>query len=124
MLGLTSNKYVFLILVNVFFLFMGMIMDPGASILILAPIFLPIALTFGIQPLHFAIVMLVNLNLGLITPPVGTCLYVEAPIAKISLERFAKAVLPFVGVEVIALMIMTFVPELILFLPRMLGIFY
>jgi tripartite ATP-independent transporter DctM subunit len=124
MLGLTSNKYVFLLLLNLFLLFMGMIMDPGASVLILAPIFLPIALTLGIQPLHFAIVMLVNLNLGLITPPVGTCLYVAAPIAKISLERLSKAVLPFVLMEIVALMIMTFVPEVILFLPRLLGYIY
>lgn len=124
MLGLTSNKYVFLLLLNLFLLFMGMIMDPGASVLILAPIFLPIALTLGIQPLHFAIVMLVNLNLGLITPPVGTCLYVAAPIAKISLERLSKAVMPFVLMEIVALMIMTFVPEVILFLPRLLGYIY
>lgn len=124
MLGLTSNKYVFLLLLNLFLLFMGMIMDPGASVLILAPIFLPIALNLGIQPLHFAIVMLVNLNLGLITPPVGTCLYVAAPIAKISLERLSKAVLPFVLMEIVALMIMTFVPEVILFLPRLLGYIY
>ena len=124
MLGLTSNKFVFLLLLNVFLLFMGMIMDPGASVLILAPIFLPIALTLGIQPLHFAIVMLVNLNLGLITPPVGTCLYVAAPIAKISLEKLSKAVLPFVFMEIVALLIMTFVPEVILFLPRLLGYIY
>lgn len=124
MLGLTSNKYVFLLLLNLFLLFMGMIMDPGASVLILAPIFLPIALTLGIQPLHFAIVMLVNLNLGLITPPVGTCLYVAAPIAKISLERLSKATLPFVLMEIVALMIMTYVPEVILFLPRLLGYIY
>ena len=124
LLGLTSNKYVFLLLLNLFLLFMGMIMDPGASVLILAPIFLPIALALGIQPLHFAIVMLVNLNLGLITPPVGTCLYVAAPIAKISIERLSKAVLPFVLMEIIALMIMTFVPEVILFLPRLLGYIY
>lgn len=124
MLGLTSNKYVFLLLLNLFLLFMGMIMDPGASVLILAPIFLPIALNLGIQPLHFAIVMLVNLNLGLITPPVGTCLYVAAPIAKISLERLSKAALPFVLMEIVALMIMTFVPEVILFLPRLLGYIY
>lgn len=90
MLNLTSNKIIFLLMVNVFLLFMGMIMDPGASVLILAPIFLPIALTYGIQPLHFAIVMLVNLNFGLITPPVGTCLYAAAPIAKLSIEKISK----------------------------------
>ncbi|MXI87542.1 TRAP transporter large permease [Sphaerochaeta halotolerans] len=124
MLNLTSNKIVFLLMVNVFLLFMGMIMDPGASVLILAPIFLPIALTYGIQPLHFAIVMLVNLNLGLITPPVGTCLYAAAPIAKLSIEKISKAVLPFIGVELIALMFLTYVPELTLIVPRLLGYIY
>nr|WP_321305560.1 TRAP transporter large permease [uncultured Sphaerochaeta sp.] len=124
MLNLTSNKIVFLLMVNVFLLFMGMIMDPGASVLILAPIFLPIALTYGIQPLHFAIVMLVNLNFGLITPPVGTCLYAAAPIAKLSIEKISKAVLPFIGVELIALMFLTYIPELTLIVPRLLGYIY
>ncbi len=124
MLNLTSNKIIFLLMVNVFLLFMGMIMDPGASVLILAPIFLPIALTYGIQPLHFAIVMLVNLNFGLITPPVGTCLYAAAPIAKLSIEKISKAVLPFIGVELIALMFLTYIPELTLIVPRLLGYIY
>ena len=124
MLGITTNKFLFLLMINVFLLFMGMIMDPGASVLILAPIFLPIALAMGIQPLHFAIVMLVNLNFGLITPPVGTCLYAAAPIAKLSIEKISKAVLPFLGVELIALLILTYVPELTLFMPRLLGYIY
>ncbi|WP_319756704.1 TRAP transporter large permease [uncultured Sphaerochaeta sp.] len=124
MLNLTSNKIIFLLMVNLFLLFMGMIMDPGASVLILAPIFLPIALTYGIQPLHFAIVMLVNLNFGLITPPVGTCLYAAAPIAKLSIEKISKAVLPFIGVELIALMFLTYIPELTLIVPRLLGYIY
>ena len=124
MLNLTNNKFVFLLLINVFLLFMGMIMDPGASVLILAPIFLPIALRYGIQPLHFAIVMLINLNFGLITPPVGTCLYAAAPIAKLSIEKISKAVLPFIGIELLALLVLTFVPELTLVVPRLLGYIY
>ena len=123
-LSMTNNKFVFLLMINVFLLFMGMIMDPGASVLILAPILLPIAISLGVQPLHFALVMLVNLNLGLITPPVGTCLYAVAPIAKLSIEKISKAVLPFVGVELIALMLLTYIPELTLFLPRLLGFIY
>ncbi|MGE4585267.1 MAG: TRAP transporter large permease [Sphaerochaeta sp.] len=124
MLSLTTNKFIFLLMVNVFLLFMGMVMDPGASVLILAPIFLPIALSLGIQPLHFAIVMLVNLNFGLITPPVGTCLYVAAPIAKLSIEKLSKAVLPFLSVELIALLLLTYLPELTLVVPRLLGYIY
>jgi len=123
-LSMTHNKFVFLLMINIFLLFMGMIMDPGASVLILAPILLPIAISLGVQPLHFALVMLVNLNLGLITPPVGTCLYAVAPIANLSIEKISKAVLPFIGVELIALMLLTYIPELTLFLPRLLGFIY
>ena len=121
MLNLTNNKYIFLLLINIFLLFMGMIMDPGASVLILAPIFLPIAITYGIHPLHFALVMLINLNFGLITPPVGTCLYVASPIAGLSIEEVSKAALPFLGVELIALLLLTYIPELVLIGPRLLG---
>lgn len=120
-LGLTENKYVFLLLVNILLLFMGMIMETAASVILLAPILLPIAIQLGIHPLHFALVMLVNLNIGLITPPVGVCLFAAAPIAGISLERIAKAALPFIGAELIALMLLTYIPELVLIVPRMMG---
>ena len=124
MLSITTNKYVFLLMINIFLLFMGMIMDPGASVLILAPILLPIAIQLGIQPLHFALVMLVNLNIGLSTPPVGTCLYAAAPISGLSIEKISKAIMPFIGVELVALMLLTYIPALTLFVPRLLGYIY
>jgi tripartite ATP-independent transporter DctM subunit len=120
-LSVTNNKYVFLFLVNVLLLFMGMIMETGASVILLAPILVPIAIQFGIHPIHFALVMIVNLNIGLSTPPVGVCLFAAAPIAGISLERISKAVLPFIIAEIVALMVLTYIPELVLFVPRLLG---
>ena len=115
------NPVVFLLLVNVFLLFMGMIMETGANVVILAPILLPVALRFGVHPLHFALVMLVNLNIGLTTPPLGVCLFTAAPIARVRYEQISWRVLPFVGMQVSVLLLITFIPELILFLPRLLG---
>jgi tripartite ATP-independent transporter DctM subunit len=120
-LGITQNKYVFLLLCNILFAFMGMIMETGASVLLLAPILLPIAMTLGVHPVHFALVMIVNLNIGLSTPPVGVCLFAAAPIAGISLERISKATLPFIGAEFIALLFITYIPDLVLIIPRLLG---
>jgi len=120
-LGITENKYSYLMLVNVLLLFMGMIMETSASVILLAPILLPIAIQLGINPLHFALVMLVNLNIGLITPPVGVCLFAAAPIAGISIERISKAVLPFIGAQLVALMLLTYIPELVLVVPRLMG---
>ncbi|MFA6507654.1 MAG: TRAP transporter large permease [Treponemataceae bacterium] len=120
-LSTTNNKYIFLLLVNVFLLFMGMIMETGASVILLAPILLPIAVKLGIHPLHFALVMLVNLNIGLSTPPVGVCLFTAAPIAGISLERISRGAFPFIVADIVALLFITYIPELVLFFPRVMG---
>ena len=120
-LGFTQNKYVFLLLVNVLLLFMGMIMETGASVILLAPILLPIAVRLGVHPLHFALVMLVNLNIGLSTPPVGVCLFTVAPIVNLSLEKISKAVMPFIAAEIVALLFLTYIPEIVLIIPRILG---
>jgi tripartite ATP-independent transporter DctM subunit len=119
--SITTNKYVFLLMVNIFLLFMGMIMETGANVILLVPILLPIALNFGIHPLHFALIMLVNLNIGLTTPPLGVCLFVAAPIAKTSMEKIVVRVIPLVAMEVAVLLFITYIPELILFVPRLFG---
>lgn len=116
-----SNKYVFLLVANVLFLFMGMVMEISASVIMLTPILLPIAVAFGVHPLHFALVMLVNLNVGLTTPPVGVCLFTAVPIAKVSVEKMIPKVMPFVAAEIIAILAITFIPEITLFLPRLTG---
>jgi tripartite ATP-independent transporter DctM subunit len=120
-LGITENKYTFLMMVNILLLFMGMIMETGATVILLAPILVPIAMQLGIHPVHFALVMIVNLNIGLATPPVGVCLFAASPIAGISLERMSKAIWPFILAEFVALIFITYVPELVLFIPRLLG---
>jgi len=82
---------------------------------------MPIAMRMGINPIHFALIMLVNLNIGLSTPPLGVCLFVAAPIAKVSLGKLSRAIFPFIAMEVVALLLITFIPEIVLFVPRLLG---
>jgi tripartite ATP-independent transporter DctM subunit len=117
-----ENRYTFLLFVNVFLVFMGMVMEPSAIVVVLAPVLLPIALKFGIHPIHFSLVMLVNANIGLVTPPLGMCLFTAAPIARVKYERIAVNALPFVAMEIAVLMFMTYFPELILFIPRGAGL--
>jgi TRAP-type C4-dicarboxylate transport system permease large subunit len=119
-MSLTTNPVFVLLLINLFLLFMGMIMEVGANVIILAPILAPLAVSLGVDPLHFAIIMIVNLNIGLATPPLGVCLFVAAPIAKVSLEDVSKAILPFLLVEITVLLLLTYMPSLTLLLPRIL----
>lgn len=119
--GIAPNAIVFLLLVNIFLLFMGMIMETGANVIILTPILLPVALYYGIHPLHFALVMIVNVNIGLTTPPLGVCLFTAVPIAKTSFEKISARVLPLVGMQIVVLLLITYTPELILILPRLFG---
>jgi len=114
----------FLLLVNVLLLFMGMIMETGANAILLGPILMPLAINLGIHPVHFALIMLVNLNIGLATPPLGVCLFVACPIAGVSMAKISRAIAPFILMEVVALLIITFIPELVLVLPRLLGFVY
>ncbi len=121
MTSMTSNKIVMLIFMNLFFLMMGMILDATANILILGPIMLPIAQAYGINEIHFAIMMVVNLIIGLGTPPVGTVLFATVPLAKCSMEKIAKAIFPFIVGEIIILILVTYVPAISLWVPTMLG---
>ena len=121
MMSITKDKILFLLLVNAFLLFMGMIMETGANVILLAPILLPLAMKYGIHPLHFALIMIVNVNIGLTTPPLGVCLFTAAPIAETSYESIAIKVLPFVAMEIAVLMLITYVPELVLIVPRLAG---
>ncbi len=121
MMSITANKILFLLLVNIFLLFMGMIMETGANIILLAPILLPLAVKYGIHPLHFALIMIVNVNIGLTTPPLGVCLFTAAPIAKTSYESIAFKVLPFVAMEIVVLLMITYIPEIVLIVPRLTG---
>ena len=121
MTSVITNKYVFLLVVNVLFFFMGMVMEISASVIMLTPILLPLAMEYGVHPLHFALIMLVNLNIGLTTPPVGVCLFTAVPIAKCSVEKMVPKVMPFVIAEMVAVLLITYIPEITLFLPRLTG---
>ncbi len=119
--GLTDSPVVFLMLVNIILLVIGCLVDTYPAILIFAPIFHPIALSYGIHPLHFGVVMCVNLLIGLNTPPVGTGLFLGVAIGKVSLEELVKAVMPFNLVEMAVLLVLTYVPTLSLWLPSAAG---
>jgi len=99
-------------------------METGANAILLGPILMPLAINLGIHPVHFALIMLVNLNIGLATPPLGVCLFVACPIAGVSMAKISRAIAPFILMEVVALLIITFIPELVLVLPRLLGFVY
>jgi len=116
-----STPVMFLLMLNVLLLFLGTFMEGTAAMIITVPIFLPIAVSYGIHPVMFGIIVVLNLMIGLITPPVGLCLYVACGIAKISLERISIAVIPFLIVEIATLMLVTYWPFLTLWLPKVLG---
>lgn len=118
-LSISTNKWVLLFLINIFLLFVGTFMETTASLIILTPILLPLAVKVGIDPVHFGLVMVLNLVIGLITPPLGVCLFIACSIAKITLEQIIKAILPFLIAAITVLFVVTYIPELVLWLPRM-----
>ncbi|MCF3640268.1 TRAP transporter large permease [Rhizobium sp. TRM95111] len=120
--SLTDNKWMFLLLVNVILLILGAFLDTIAAITILVPILMPIAARFGVDPVHLGLVVTLNLMIGLLTPPVGMILFVLSRISKLSIERTTLAILPWLVPLFMALAIITFVPDISLWLPRQLGL--
>ncbi len=118
MLTVSDNKWVILIVINLILLLVGTFMDITPAVLIFTPIFLPVVTKVGVDPVHFGMIMVVNLCIGLCTPPVGSLLFVGVSIAKISLTQVLKPLLPFFLAMVIALVLITLFPEITLFLPR------
>jgi TRAP-type C4-dicarboxylate transport system permease large subunit len=114
-------KWMFLIGVLILFLVVGLFLEGIAAMLVLVPILHPIAVAMGIDPVHFAIIVIFNLMIGLITPPMGLCLFVADSIANVGLNKIIKRIIPFFFVEVIVLLVITFVPETVTFLPNLLG---
>lgn len=115
----TDSRIVILLLINLFLLFVGMFLDTLSSILILAPILLPVVTSVGIDPVHFGIIMVVNLAIGFVTPPVGVNLLVGTNVGKISFEEIVSASLPLIFVLLLALMVITYIPALSTFLPNL-----
>jgi tripartite ATP-independent transporter DctM subunit len=117
-----NNRYLILLIVNVFLILVGMFMDMTAALIILAPVLAPVAVKVGVDPLHFGVMMCINLSIGLITPPVGACLFVAASISKLKYEEVIREVWPFIIVEVVVLLMLIYIPELTMVVPRLLGL--
>jgi tripartite ATP-independent transporter DctM subunit len=120
-LGISENKYVFLLLVNILLLVLGTFMDLAPMLLICTPIFMPVILKLGIDPVHFGMIMILNLGIGLITPPVGPTLFVGCAIGKVTMEQVTKELWPFYGAMCIALLLVTYIPAISLWLPKAIG---
>ncbi|MDV7143208.1 TRAP transporter large permease [Tropicimonas sp. TH_r6] len=121
LLGISSKTWMILLMINLMLLVLGMIMDMAALILICTPIFLPIAKDLGMDPIQFGIMMLVNLGLGLCTPPVGTCLFAGCAVGRIRIEDAVKSIFPFYLAIFVALILVTYVPAVSMTLPALLG---
>jgi len=121
MTGISENPIAILLMINATLLILGMIMDMAALILICTPIFLPVASQLGMDPLQFGMLLMMNLGLGLCTPPVGACLFVGCAIGEVPMEKAVRTIWPFYIAILFALMLTTFVPAISLTLPRLLG---
>ncbi|MFM2111019.1 MAG: TRAP transporter large permease [Gammaproteobacteria bacterium] len=122
MLLITDDVSTLLFLVNVLLLIVGMFLDAGPAILILGPVLSPVFVGLGVDPVHFAIIMCVNLTIGLATPPMGLLLFVTASVAREKIENIVRALLPFLAVEILVIFVITYFPSLVLTLPRALGL--
>ena len=120
--SISDNKYVILMCINIMLLLIGTLMDMAPLILILTPVLLSVTNALGIDPVHFGMIMLVNLGIGLITPPVGSVLFVASAVSKQKIEQVVKAMLPFYLVLFLVLMLVTYIPAISLFLPKLFGV--
>ncbi|WEK54734.1 MAG: TRAP transporter large permease [Candidatus Cohnella colombiensis] len=118
-MSISDNPIIFLLLVNLFLLIVGMFMETNASIIILAPLLLPVAIQLGVDPVHFGIIMIVNLALGMCTPPMGINLFISAQIAKINLLQITRGMLPFYVVLLITLLMITYIPGFAMWIPNL-----
>ncbi|WP_171132068.1 MULTISPECIES: TRAP transporter large permease [unclassified Ruegeria] len=120
-LSLSENPLILLFLINLLLFIVGMFLDAGPAIIILGPILGPIFTSLGVDPIHFAIIMSVNLTVGLATPPMGLVLFVAAAVSREKVETIAKAILPFLAVEIIVIFLITYIPAISMTIPRITG---
>lgn len=120
-ISFANNKYMFLILINIFLLIVGMFFDPGPGMIILAPILAPAASAFGIDLVHFGLIMVINFSIGAITPPFAVNLFVASQIGGLKYEQIVKPILPYIALLVVDLLIITYIPPISLFLPQLMG---
>jgi len=122
LLTLSSDKNVILFLINILLLVLGCLLDMAPSILIVTPILLPVVMKFGVDPVHFGMIMLLNLGIGLCHPPVGAILFVGCAVGRVTIEQVVREIWPFYGVMFFVLMLVTYIPSVSLWLPRMIGL--
>jgi tripartite ATP-independent transporter DctM subunit len=122
LLTLSSDKNVILFLINILLLVLGCLLDMAPSILIVTPILLPVVMKFGVHPVHFGMIMLLNLGIGLCHPPVGAILFVGCAVGRVTIEQVVREIWPFYGVMFFVLMLVTYIPSVSLWLPRVLGL--
>ena len=116
-MSVSDNRYVILLIMNVFLLVMGMFLDLTPAVLIFVPIFLPIARSIGMSDVHFGLMLITNLGIGSVTPPVGSCLFVGCGVAKVKIEGVTKYIVPIFAAMVVALFLITYIPQISLSLP-------
>ena len=119
MLSLSDNPLIFLLLVNIFLLLVGTVLDGIAALIILVPVMMPLLATYQIDPVHFGVIICINLTIGLLTPPVGTGLFIVSSIAKVKFERLVVAVIPFLGMAILILLILTYWEDAVMWIPRL-----
>lgn len=122
LINISQNRFVILLIINIFLLFVGMVMETLAAILILGPLLLKVVIPLGIDPVHFGIIMVLNLAIGFVTPPVGVNLFVASGITKVDFLDLSKSAIPFVIAMIVALVLVTFLPSITLWLPQLLGV--
>lgn len=118
MLSLSDNPLIFLLLVNIFLLLIGTVLDGIAALIILIPVMLPLLATYQIDPVHFGVIICINLTIGLLTPPVGTGLFIVSSIAKVKFESLIKAIMPFLAMAIVVLLILTYWEDAVMFIPN------
>lgn len=119
--SVTDNPYLLFFIMNIFLFFVGMFLDAGPAILIFAPILAPIMTHVGIDPVHFGVVMVVNLSIGLATPPMGLVLFVASAVSGVPLQKISRVIIPFLAIEALVIFVISFFPTLVIGLPKLLG---
>jgi len=121
MLNLTQNKVLMLVIINIFLLMMGMILEIIPNVVLLSPILAPLAIELGVHPIHFALILLVNLNIGMNTPPMGGLLFITSSMAGEKFDTVMREIWPFIATQIVTLLFITYIPETTLWIPRYFG---
>lgn len=122
LMSISDNRYIILLIMNIFLLVMGCFLDLTPAVLIFTPIFLPIVTSIGMSPVHFGIMLILNLGIGSVTPPVGSCLFVGCRVGKVSIEGVTKFIIPIFTAMVVALLMVTFIPAIAMIVPYLCGL--